>query len=534
MDPSRVWAKSLVLLGLAAGLLLSPAHARGAEQPGQHNDAFAAPDLPLRAEPAATFASVSTPGYYQTSEYMTGSVAVGIVLVESDGSVDASTEDWTETEKQQVFAEIASALDWWAGLEPRAHLRFVYDDHFSQPLPTGVEPITRPYGDQSRWIADTMGSLGYDASSYFTRVRDYVNDLRDAHQTDWAFTIFVVDSSSDADNRFSDGYFAYAYLGGPFMVMTYGNNGYGAGHIDAVAAHEIGHIFGALDQYCAAGQSCTCHAGYLDVENQNSQFGACASDRSSIMRGGVFPYVAGALDPYAAGQVGWRDSDGDDILDPLDTAIGVSLETAVSQDGTVTATGRAEVIPFPSPSRDDVTINTLTEVRYRFDGSPWQVAQAHDGAFDGAVEGYRLAVRVSPGRHTLEVIAEDSAGNLSHPGAAQTILILDPIDGGLNTELYAPEGMASMEGAAYHMEGTAVAEVQYRVDGGGWRSAAALDGAFDSDEEAFRISLDSLSSGTHWVEACAVDCEGNTEINCASREIVVTDTHTVFLPFVIR
>jgi hypothetical protein len=58
-----------------------------------------------------------------------------------------------------------------------------------------------------------MGALGYKSSSYFTRVRDYNNALRATYQTDWAFTVFVVDSSADGDNHFSDGYFAYAYLG---------------------------------------------------------------------------------------------------------------------------------------------------------------------------------------------------------------------------------------------------------------------------------------------------------------------------------
>ena len=176
--------------------------------PDDPDDALTAPDLPPAGGTMllATSASSSiTPGYYQTSEYLAGTVAVGIVLVESDGSGDDSTEDWTSSEKQQVFDEIVAGLNWWAEMEPRAHLNFVYDDHFSNPLPTSVEPISRPYYDQRYWIADAMSELGYDASSYFTQVRDYNNNLRATYQTDWAFTIFVVDSSADGDNRFSDG-----------------------------------------------------------------------------------------------------------------------------------------------------------------------------------------------------------------------------------------------------------------------------------------------------------------------------------------
>jgi len=399
-------------------------HAVTTGHPDEHNDAFVAPDLPLADGVVLGASTTITPGYYQTSEYMAGSVAVGIVLLESDGSVDPSTEDWTSDEEQHVFSEIVAALDWWAEREPRANLSFVYDDHFSQPLPTGVEPISRSFYDQQYWIADAMGALGYEASYYFTRVRDYNNGLRVTYQTDWAFTIFVVDSSNDADNRFSDGYFAYAYLGGPFMVMTYGNNGYGPGNMDAIAAHETGHIFYALDQYYSAQQPCTRRSGYLDVENQNSQYGDCASDVSSIMRGQVVPFTVGAIDPYAAGQVGWRDSDGDGILDPLDTELPISIDSLSLDGSSVVVSGTVEIVPYPSPSRTSVTINTLTGVQYRFDGGDWQPATADDGAFDGTAEDYHFTVSLPPGLHTLEVAALDSAGNVSDVYATETVTIL--------------------------------------------------------------------------------------------------------------
>lgn len=67
------------------------------------NDAFEPPDLigpPDLIEQAQTTAqggisAASAPGYYQTSEFLIGRMAVGIILPESDGSVDPSTEDWT-------------------------------------------------------------------------------------------------------------------------------------------------------------------------------------------------------------------------------------------------------------------------------------------------------------------------------------------------------------------------------------------------------------------------------------------------------
>ncbi len=520
------------------------------DHPDEHDDAFMAPDLPPahrfptgKGDLGVASGSSATPGYYQTSEYMAGSIAVGIVLVESNGSVDPSTEDWTDDEKQLVFSEIVAALNWWAERELRANLSFVYDDHFSNPLPTGVEPITRPYSDQRYWIADAMGNLGYSASSYFTRVRDYNNDLRATYQTDWAFTMFVVDSSVDSDNHFSDGYFAYAYLGGPFMVMTYGNNGYGPSNMDAVAAHEIGHIFLALDQYYSAYQPCTRKSGYLDVENQNSSYGSCASNVNSIMRGQTLPYRTQAIDEYARSQIGWRDSDGDDILDPLDTELPVSI-TTISQDGeSVTIKGTANIVPYPSPSRVSVTINTLTDVRYRLDAGDWQPTAADDGAFDTAEETYHFtATSLSPGLHTLEVAALDSAGNASGVYATESIAILDPIDGGLNTELHPPAGAVSAStastigGTAYHLQNDIVTQVEYRMDSGPWQQASAEDGAFDSDYEPFTLTIgpESLEPGTHLVDARAIDGGGNVEVNYASLKIEVAESLTVFLPLVIR
>ena len=516
-----------------------------------HDDAFIAPDLPSaggmnQVADVATSTTV-TPTYYQTSEYMAGSVAVGIVLLESDGSVDSSTEDWTEAEKHIVFNEIVDALNWWVELEPRANLSFVYDDHFTTPLTTSVEPISRPYSDQKYWIADAMSALGYDDSSYFSNVRDYDNDLRATYQTDWAFTIFVVDSSADADNSFNNGHSAYAYLGGPFMVMTYGNSGYGPNNMDAVAAHEIGHIFQALDQYAGAQQPCTHSSGYLNVENQNSQYGDCASNVSSIMRSVTGPYRSNEIDEYASGQIGWRDSDGDDILDPLDTELPISIDNIVIDGNSVVVSGTTEIIPYPSPLRTAATINTLTNVQYRFDGGDWQQAIAQDGAFDGTNESYQFADTLSPGLHTLQVAALDSAANVSDAYITATITILDPVDGGLNTEFSSTESDASASGVsagdelvllgtAYHLEGI-VASVEYQIDGGLWQSANAQDGAFDSDYESFTLAIDTqdVEIGTHLIQARAIDADGNTEINVASQEIeIIAQVHTISLPLVMN
>lgn len=505
-------------------------------QSSKHEDAFAAPDVPMGKELSISGASL-TPGYYQTSEYMAGSVAVGIVLVESNGAIDPSTENWTSDEKQLVFNEIMTALNWWAKLEPKTHLTFVYDDHFSTPLPTSVEPITRPFTDQQYWISDAMKALGYNSASYFTSVRNYDNALRTLYQTDWAFTIFVVDSSADGDNHFKDGYFAYAYLGGPFMVLTYGNNGYGPSNMDAVAAHEMGHIFQALDQYGGAAQTCTRRSGYLNIENQNSEASGCLSNVNSIMRGQIYPYTLGVIDPYAAGQIGWRDSDKDNILDPLDTQLTVTLSEISQNERRITGSGTTQIIPYPSPNRASVTINTLTSVKYRFNSDSWQPALATDGAFDETSEDYRImSAPLEPGLHLLEVAGFDSAGNVSNPFASSAVIIPDPLDPGPNTELYTPDNTVAnqaltLNGIAYHAQRGHIAQVEFRVNRGPWQLAQAQDGLFDDDYEPFIVSLNLPEAGTYLIETFATDTDGFVESDFASREVqVIQPLTTVFLP----
>lgn len=517
---------------------VAPLNGMQAEHPETEEDALIAPDLsPDSQISAAGGAIISTPGYLQTSDYMAGSVAVGIILVESNGTVDRSSENWTPAEQQLVFNEIVAGLNWWANLEPRAKLTFVYDEHSSQPLPTRVEPITRPYADQQYWISDAMKALGYQAPSYFTQVRDYNNALRTFYHTDWAFTIFVVDSSADSDHRFSDNRFAYAYLGGPFMVMTSGNNGYGPDNMDAVTAHEVGHIFHALDQYGGAGQGCSLRSGYLAVENLNSESGGCPSNVNSIMRGQISPYTLRAIDPYAAGQVGWRDSDGDNILDPLDVTLTLTANDPVLDGNRLTLTGEAEIIPYPSPSRPSVTISQIKRVQYRLDERAWQQASASDGAFDSPLESYSLAFSpLLPGLHTLTVGAVDSFSNALSPAVSQIFIMPDPIAGSPDTKLYAPDENLSeqalvVSGVAYHTQpGGVIATVQYRLNGGPWQVAQAQDGSFDSNYEPFALTFGSPPPGPYLIEAFASDSSGNTEAVWARQEIQIPQVIKLFIP----
>ena len=129
--------------------------------------------------------------------------------------------------------------------------------------------------------------------------------------------------------RFAGEHFAYAYVNGPFMVITSDAGPYGIDQMDTVVAHELGHIFGALDQYASAGTPCTQRSGYLSVPTTNSQAGSCGTHEPSIMLEPLTAFVRGDIDRSALGQLGYRDGDGDSIPDPLDTA--PAIQAQISQ-----------------------------------------------------------------------------------------------------------------------------------------------------------------------------------------------------------
>ena len=70
-----------------------------------------------------------------TGEFMLGDVLVSVVLVESDGSIDAQSENWTGQQINKVKQTIREGLDWWSDLldqQDTVHeLEFKLDFFFS-------------------------------------------------------------------------------------------------------------------------------------------------------------------------------------------------------------------------------------------------------------------------------------------------------------------------------------------------------------------------------------------------------------------
>ena len=369
------------------------------------------------------------------SEFMLGDVYVNVVLLESAGEADASTEDWTATQISEVKAEIAEGLTWWEDTVARygsVHsLNFTTDFTYADsPVPTGYEPINRPQSDQGLWINDFLNSVGYNSpSSYFVDLDQFNHDQRSANNTDWATTIFVVNSANDADGRFSDGYFAYAYLGGPFLVMTSDNNGWGIGRMGQVTAHEMGHIFYALDEYPGS-RSYNDRSGYYSTRNLNASDDNLdpASRVPSIMAEASLQDIAWAnhvTSPSSAAMIGWQDTDSDGIFDALDVPLTLTATGAYnSTTGLYEFGGTSSVQTLdnlnPLGSGHDITINTVDRAQYRLDGGDWTTAETYGG------EEAALDLALGPfaaGTHTIEIRTIDDETGVTSSTFSDTFTV---------------------------------------------------------------------------------------------------------------
>jgi hypothetical protein len=376
--------------------------------------------VPVRPARIAAASDDPSPGAEQPSAFMAGRVAVRVIFVESDGGAEPSTEDWQPDQIAAVQQQIAAALDWWGARLPNARLSF---ELIPTVAPSRYEPIAHDLGAEGIWIGDALGRLGYTGPSYFDQAYAADEALRRERGADWATTIFVANSAADGDGRFADAMFAYAYINGPFLVLTSDAGPYGVGQMAPVAAHELGHIFGALDQYASASTPCNLQSGYLAVPTTNSQANNCGTRFVCIMLDPVTAYPTGQLDKSALGQIGYRDSDGDGLPDPLDTAPAMRMTIAQpAAGGRPIVSGQAADQPYPSPSGTSVTINTITRVEYRVDDSDWIALPAADQAYDSAVETITSTLPLYDGQHTVELRAINNVGAVS-PSIKQRVTV---------------------------------------------------------------------------------------------------------------
>jgi parallel beta-helix repeat protein len=372
------------------------------------------------------------PGYYETSEYLIGSVVVATILLQSNGT--ESTENWDQSEIQYVDTATNQALDWWRSqtsapvsftrdVDPRAPIRRPY-----VVVSTSYEPINRPSTDAGLWIGEAMTQLGYPGPDYWRQTYDYLYDLRNQDgwmKYNWAFVMFVVDSSNKysttypPNGNFADDQRPFAYFGGPFIVMTSTADGWGPAYLNNTIAHEMGHVFYATDEYTGG----TEYSGYLNVTDVEGS--RCLMDN-----------LTWSLSTGTRGQVGWRDSDGDGIQDIVDTFPKTVLNPYSpdpTTNSTLTYNGTVRDIPYPNNNPNsalaligrDITINTIANVQFRIDYGSWISATPDDGFFNDYEESFSFTTPpLAPGNHVIEARGINSVGNAETAFARDDVTVL--------------------------------------------------------------------------------------------------------------
>jgi hypothetical protein len=369
-----------------------------------------------------------------TSEFLAGAVSVNIILVESDGSIDLQTENWSSERENDAVARIALGLEWVRAQEPQAGLHFVYhvvSGRTDLRARTGYEPIRRaadPTGGtgEDLWVKGVLAKLGYVSGDRFARSRAFASDTRLADGTDWAVNVFVVDSYVDADGRFADGRFAYCWVGGPHLVMTYDNQAWGISRMDMVLRHELLHAFYAFDEYSGSACACTEHRGYLDGLNANCETcnpvaGAC-----------VMISNGDAMCAATRRQLGWADLDGDGMIDVVGQDPDTFLDAMPTQVcAAPVLAGLASVTPatnrntYPGTTHPSISLNHIAGIEYRVDGTSWLHMQLADDAMEMPQERFSAMVPpLAPGSHRLEARAVDDFGNRDLDAGSADVVVL--------------------------------------------------------------------------------------------------------------
>lgn len=427
-------------------------------------------------EPRHLFAAIplgATP--LDTAEFLLGRVAVVPVLFESNGSIDANTENWTPQTIQAALDKVHSGVNWWAQALDQlgtAHsLEFVIDETFArQPVSTGYEPISRLSQEHTLYVGAFLESQGLGgAGSLEAAIRQFNHETRLRLGTDWAFTIFLVNSANDDDGQFAAGSefnVAFAYPGGLYMVVP-------STRPASTITHEMGHIFWARDEYTGAG-SWTDRRGYYNAQNLNAANNPTPGfvQEPSIMRSGTGlqeSFASFQLPESTRAMLGWRDSDGDGIFDLADVPL--SLEGTGVYDasaGVFSFEGFATAVPLPNQNssgpQNDITLNRVDRIEYRVDGGTWQTAvivgkQAAPVAFAVSVAPYsnlelraiddRVGVtsEIFSSRDTLPLLAGASLGGVAFVrGDSEQSSVPQPLLGSITATVTRTDGVPLLQG----------------------------------------------------------------------------------------
>ena len=364
--------------------------------------------------------------------FASGTVVVSIVLPESNGVIDPSSEDWSEQAIVETYQKVQTALEAVARTEPNSGLRFVvhYESRPGAGGLAGTVDCDYEFGQRSAFggadepeaqanVLTRILGRPITPETYWDAELEYVGKLKTQYHADAGFIVFV-----GADGNGTAGLRAHATLGGPWTTLS-SDYGY------ETFMHEFGHIFGALDEYCP--DACnlpTALGGYLGIINANATYrlggpginDGQGEDQNSLMIGNS----TNAVNGYTRGQWGWIDTDGDGIVEVRDTFPRSNVQASVS--GTrVHVVGTLQDTPVASAAsfEGSRSVNRIDALQYRLagvTGAPWlEVPVADTGASKADVD---LDLGDFPGgNYTVEVRARNSVGNVEPAATSLAVAV---------------------------------------------------------------------------------------------------------------
>ncbi|RPJ44005.1 MAG: hypothetical protein EHM19_07510, partial [Candidatus Latescibacterota bacterium] len=232
--------------------------------------AFDKSSPPLPDLEGKTYGRAFGANYIQTSEWMLGKVAVGVVLPDCPGNT------YSRADIASVLESVRGALDFWASrVDVIPYVRFVYD--VRSGVRTDMDFMNRPPRiDEEVWVPEILGKLGYESrigGDPTGAVYDYVDSLRTGYRSEWGICFIIPKVPA-----FRSSYDAYSHFGGPFVCAPAGvlkDEGRlvgGTVWLSHLLIKQTGHLFWALDESCFSGSCVPCHvrSGYLNIYNKNS------------------------------------------------------------------------------------------------------------------------------------------------------------------------------------------------------------------------------------------------------------------------
>ena len=218
---------------------------------------------------------------------LAGRIAVGVIMVSGPGRLALKN-----SQQVKIAAEIQNGLSWLGAQSPARDVTWVHDNHH---VTVDVAPATGPTGErwehfEKPWRDAALVKLGFPKGA--AGVDAYIRALKTGKSAGAAYCAFFTHYPLNH----------FAYCTGPYLVMAYGNDGWGPDNLDRVFAHESGHVFDAPDEYQDSVCNCRGSHGFFRKPNTNCESCAPGGGVDCIMKANSWAMCS--VTPYHLGYKG--------------------------------------------------------------------------------------------------------------------------------------------------------------------------------------------------------------------------------------